>query len=171
MAIQKTVFTGAAGEHYIMYRLLEMGYVAGLAPDGTPDVDLVVSHLEAGKSIAIQVKTRRPKGSDNGWHMKPKHETLISSNLFYCFVDLPDDPQISPITYIVPSKIVADAIREMHVIWLGLPGKNGQPHKDSNVRRLLPNYTRLLKNHPDSKKYGSGWLDIYKENWDGLGLK
>ena len=170
MSNHKTTFTGAAGEHYIVYRLLEMDIVAGLAPHGTPDADLVASNLDTGKSVAIQVKTRRKKGVDNGWHMKPKHEKPISNNLFYCFVDLPESQDEMPTIYIIPSKVVAEAIREMHKLWLSMPGKNGRVHKDSNVRRLLPDYARLLKNHPKSKKFGKGWLEKYRENWKILGL-
>jgi hypothetical protein len=59
----------------------------------------------------------------------------------------------------VPSVIVADALRTTHEAWLAAPGKKGQPHKDSNVRRLLPRYKML------ETRYPLGWLDQYHEAW------
>ena len=165
--LHSTALTGAAGEHFVMYRLLSLGYVAGLAPQGAPNVDIVVTDPTAKRSVGIQVKTRLPKGSDKGWHMSQKHEDMMEENLFYCLVDLSADTTV----YVVPSGVVAEAVRESHRAWLSLPGKNGQPHRDSNVRRLLPDYSSLVKSdHPMLRKYSAGWLDEYEEAWDVLGL-
>jgi len=99
--------------------------------------------------------------------MKPKHADLVSSNLFYCFVDLLDNPSV----YVIPSAIVAEAVGKIHEIWLTLPGKGGRPHRDSNVRRLVADYSRIVKSdHEIVMKYSKGWLDNYKDNWDILGL-
>ena len=46
-------------------------------------------------------------------------------------------------------------------IWLAAPGKKGQPHKDGNLRRFLPEYKPLAD-------YKMGWLDEYFENWSSL---
>ncbi|KKR46682.1 MAG: hypothetical protein UT82_C0009G0046 [Parcubacteria group bacterium GW2011_GWB1_40_14] len=171
MAINKTTLTGAAGEHFVMFRLLELGYIAGLASRGAPNTDIIVTDMTGRRAVAIQVKTRLPKGSDDGWHMKPKHAELKELNLYYCFVDLPNDYNVVPLVYIVPSEIVAEVIGKIHQFWLSLPGKNGRIHKDSNVRRLLPDYSKVLKvDHPLVKKYSKGWLDQYRENWKILGL-
>ncbi len=171
MSINETTLTGAAGEHYIMFRLLGKGYIAGLAPHGAPNADIIATDIKGKKSVAIQVKTRLPKGSDNGWHMRPKHVELKEPNLYYCFVDLSNESGNSPSVYVIPSRIVAEAIDKTHQLWLSIPGKNGRPHKDSNVRRLLPDYSKTLKiDHPTVKKYSEGWLTQYKENWKILGL-
>lgn len=149
-----TTLTGAAGEHLVLSRLLQRGIVAAQAPEGVRKVDILVNFLEGGTPCFIQVKARQ-KGSDGGWHMGEKHETIIDDNLFYCFVDFqPDQPTV----HVVPSKVVAEAVRESHAKWLADPGKNGQKHNDTKMRRIGP------------KSYGKpeGWFDQYLENWDAL---
>lgn len=171
MSIGNTSLTGASGEHYVMYKLLSMGYVAGLAPEGAPNADIIVTDIKTKKSVAIQVKTRMQKGADHGWHMKEKHEGIKEDNLFYCFVDLPAESEKAPTVYVMPSKIVAEAIYKAHRIWLATPGKKGQAHKKTEMRRLLPDYTKTLpSDNPAVKKYNKGWLNKYKENWGLLNL-
>lgn len=168
MSAQTTTLTGSAGEHYIMFRLLKLGYLAGLAPQGAPNADIIATDITGKKAVAIQVKTRLPKGRDNGWHMRDKHEKLIENNLYYCFVNLLDE---APIVYIIPSKIVAEVVSISHKIWLALPGRNGKKHKDNAMRRLLPDYAKALKtDNPFTRKYTEGWLPKYRENWEILGL-
>src|ERR1039457_4680329 len=81
MASDSTIL-GAAGEHYVMCQLLRGGMIAALAPTGVPNTDIVVTDQIGDRRCAIQVKTRREKGSDGGWHMKPKHEEFSSPNSF-----------------------------------------------------------------------------------------
>ena len=45
---------------------------------------------------------------------------------------------------------------------MSTPGKKGQSHKDSNVRRLLPHYKILESQYP------LGWLDKYSDAWSLL---
>lgn len=166
-----TPFTGPAGEHYVLYRLLQREYVAGLAPENAPNSDIIATNIKGTKAAAIQVKTRRPLGSDEGWHMKDKHESLKGERMFYCFVALKEDPTTSPDVYILPSHVVADVLKETHRIWLKTPGKHGKRHNPTKLRRLLPDYGRTLKLTLDQhKKYGEGWLERYRENWSILGL-
>ncbi len=86
---------GAAGEYYVLSQLLRRGWIAALAPDGAPNMDILVTDENNDKLCAIQVKTRRDTGGDKGWHMRRKHETMIADDLFYVFVDVgkqPSDP-------------------------------------------------------------------------------
>jgi hypothetical protein len=151
--------TGAAGEHYVMYRLLRQGFIAALAPTGVPNADILVTDIIGDKVCAVQVKTRLDPGSDRGWHMGKKHEELQSPNIYYCFVGMESDP---PACWIVPSLTVANALKITHEKWLAEPGKNGQVHNDSNVRRLREVYPLV------AEKYPLGWMDPYRENWDQL---
>jgi hypothetical protein len=52
--------------------------------------------------------------------------TLTSPNLFYCFVDFGKTLHDAPKTWVVPSEVVAQSIRDMYGHWLAAPGKNGQ---------------------------------------------
>lgn len=161
-----STLTGAAGEHYVMYRLLKMGYIAALAPKGVPNADLIVTNVEGELTAVIQVKTKSKKNANGGWQMKAKHENIKSPHLFYCFVE---DTVIPPVVYIIPSVIVADAIREAGEIWMKTPGKGGRAHKENDIRWLLPDYKRNL--HVDNKftmEHEEGWIEKYKENWEIL---
>jgi hypothetical protein len=153
------VTTGAAGEHYVMYRLLQRGLIAALAPAGVPNADILVTDVIGDKVCAVQVKARQALGADRGWHMGKKHEEIRSANIYYCFVGMETDP---PKCWIVPSEIVAGALTVTHKKWLSVRGRRGQVHNDSNVRRLCEVYPLL----PDN--YRLGWMDRYLEAWDQL---
>jgi hypothetical protein len=151
-----------------MTELLRRGYIAALAPQGVPNADIVVTDIEGSRLCSVQVKTRRDIGSDGGWHMKAKHEQIRSDRLFYCFVDFGRMPTDRPSVHVLPSALVADVLVASHRHWLATPGKNGQPHKDGPMRRLLPDYSRLYrgKNCP----YPKGWLEPHRDAWQLLRL-
>jgi len=58
MAKRATTLTGAAGEHYVAYKLSAMGYPTALTRGGSPVIDLMVGDLSGNGSVSIQVKTR-----------------------------------------------------------------------------------------------------------------
>jgi hypothetical protein len=147
-----TTLTGAAGEHLVLSRLLYRGLVAAQAPEGVRKVDILVTPKLDNIQRLIQVKSRR-YGSDGGWHMSKKHEDEKDPNLFYCFVDFePEKPDV----YVIPSAIVADAIKYDHALWLKTPGLKGQKRKDTNMRRLRPKMPSLEE----------GWITKYLERWE-----
>ena len=169
-----STIVGAAGEYHVLSQLLRRGWIAALAPDGVPNMDILVTDEKNHKLCAIQVKTRRDIGHDKGWHMKPKHEVMIVEDLFYVFVDVGKKPSDPTICYVLSSKVVANCIRLCHQVWLDTPGRGGRPHKNSNVRRLLPDYSFINPVSEAGKaiidQYRSGWLAHYRENWRILGL-
>ena len=147
-----TTLTGAAGEHLVLSRLLQRGIVAAQAPEGVRKVDILVNFLDGGTPCFLQVKARQ-YGSDGGWHMSEKHETITDDNLFYCFVDFqPEHPTV----HIIPAKVVARVITQDHQLWLDTPGKNGKAHNPNSMRRILPKALTMPE----------GWMDEYLENWD-----
>ena len=169
-----STIVGAAGEHHVLSQLLRRGWIAAMAPDGAPNMDILVTDENNQRLCAIQVKTRRDIGRDKGWHMKPKHEKLIVNDLFYVFVDVGKQPSDRTTCYVLPSIVVADCIRRCHKIWLDTPGRGGRPHRDSSVRRLLPDHSNIKPISDKGRKiidrYRSGWLETYRENWSILGL-
>src|SRR6266852_9600700 len=128
MPSQSTLL-GAAGEHYVLCQLLRRGYIAALAPLGVPNADILITDVDGQRLVAIQVKTKRNIGTDKGWHMKPKHERLVSNSLYYCFVNFGNDLDDRTQTHVVPSSVVATALRDSHQHWLKTPGAKAQPHK------------------------------------------
>lgn len=146
--------------------LLRNGLIAALAPDGAPNLDIVVSTTNGRYQCGIQVKTRRGVGGDRGWHMSQKRETISSPSLFYCFVDFQSDIGTKPLTYVVPSQIVANAVTRSHATWLSHPGTKGQQRKDSKMRRFLPDYAKIFLAEPNP--YPDGWLGQYEDHWAQL---
>jgi hypothetical protein len=147
-----TQLTGAAGEHLVLSRLLSRGFLAAQAPRGTRKADILVNFLEGEGHCLIQVKSRQ-SGSDGGWHMKEKNESVADPELFYCLVDFqPSSPEV----YVIPAAVVGSALRRDHEIWLSTPGKSGKPHNPTNMRRLRPKMSGKAAN----------WMDEFKERWD-----
>lgn len=155
---------GAAGEHYVMSQLLRRGLIAALAPVGVPTADIVVTDDVGERACAIQVKTRRQLGSDGGWHMKAKHEGIRGASLFYVFLSFPNDVGALPDAFVVPSGVVAKVLHISHQTWLARPGRKGQPHKDGEMRRFLPDYSHLDL----ADNYGPAWLEPYRDAWGQL---
>lgn len=149
---------GSAGEYYVLYRLCMEGMLAALAPRNAPTVDILVLNADETIAASIQVKTRRI-GADKGWHMSKKHEEIAHPSLFYAFVDL--EPA-SPAVFIVPSATVAKAVRKSHKAWLATPGRKGQAHNDTDMRRIIPCYPYAVDGCPD------GWLEQHRDQWDQL---
>ena len=148
--VDKTL-RGAAGEYLVMSRLLEKGLLAAPAPRGVRKVDILVNFIDGGNPKLVQVKTTMGSAK-SGWWLRKHHEEIEDEDLFYCFVDfgVPHGE-----VYVIPALVVAETIRDDHAKWLATPGKNGQPHKDTDGRRLrTETFTK-----PD------GWMDEYFENW------
>jgi hypothetical protein len=155
-----TNIIGAAGEHLVISRLLMMGYVAAAAPAGTPKADILVNHLDRNQASLVQVKSRSGKGADLSWTMQSKHEDIVDDNLYYCFVDF---GQLHPDVYVIPAAKVAEVIKEAHCVWMRTPGKSGQAHNDTSMRRLAAHYNMDVMSAPD------GWIEPYRECWKLLG--
>jgi len=150
MASDKAL-VGAAGEHLVLSRLLGRGLLAAPAPRGTEKVDIVVTNRDGKGSFRIQVKTT--EGSlRNGWILGAKHESQIESDLYFCLVLL---GEVNSDVYVVPSEIIASAVASDHKFWIQEPKRNGQPRKDSSMRRVRSSMP-LMKD---------GWLDQYLESW------
>lgn len=104
---------GVAGEYYIAFRLSAMGYHVGFTAPGARAADLLVSNLETGKSITIQVKTMqkafvKSKKYDPYWKWRVGTSRFHPhESFYYLFVDLrrnlSNAPYVEPYVFIVPS--------------------------------------------------------------------
>lgn len=144
-----SVLCGVSGEYFVAGELSRRGFIASITLRNTRGIDVLVSNAAATRQVGIQVKTNQ--GARPEWVLNEKGETFYADNLFYAFVNLKAPEQRSEF-YIVPSKIVADYIRLTHQEWLNTPGKRGQVHNDSSMRKFR-----------DEKRQ-------YLERWDLLGL-
>lgn len=93
ISVAASTLLGAAGEHYVMSLLLRQGFITALVPVGVPNCDIIVMDDMGDQLCAVQVKTHVDKGSDGGWHMSKKYESVNSPRLFYTFLILVS-PQI-----------------------------------------------------------------------------
>jgi hypothetical protein len=140
---------GVAGEYSVAAELCRRGYLASITLRNAKGVDILATNATASKTAAIQVKTNQ--GRKKCWLLNQKAEGFYAANFFYIFVNLETESR-HPDFYIVPSKIVADYVKESHSTWLKTPGAKGQARRDSNMRLFCDK------------------TDSYLNRWDLLGL-
>ena len=132
---------GNAGEFYVLAQLAQRGYIAGKTDDGQTLIDVIATDPESLRAVNIQVKTRTGEG--DGWLMSQKNETPHDS-LWYLLVQLNGTDQL-PDFYVFHSRLVGPWIRNDHQAWLSKPKSNGEPRKDSSMRRFRPTEQQLLE--------------------------
>ncbi len=164
-----TVLLGAAGEHHVLSQLLRRNMIAAAAPQGAPNTDIIVTDLNGNRLCTIQVKSRRDLGTDGGWHMGEKHESIVGDRLFYCFVDFGRSLGDLPKVHVIPSRVVADVLHISHRVWLSTPGKNGRQRKNTKMRRLVPDYSYASK--PAAPPFPTNWMDEYLDAWKLLEME
>ena len=128
-----TVLAGVSGEYFVAAELSRRGYLASITLRNTKGVDVLCSNSDASKTVGIQVKTN--SGSKRSWILHQKAEDYYADNLFYVFVNL-NNIQTQPDYFIVPSIDVANYCKTRHESWLISPGKKGQAHKDTPMRKF-----------------------------------
>ena len=62
MPKRATTLTGAAGEHYVAYKLSLLGFPTALTRGGSPVIDLMVGDLTGENAVSIQVKASSNQG-------------------------------------------------------------------------------------------------------------
>ena len=142
---------GAAGEHLVLSRLLQKGYLAALVPMRTERIDILVNHQGSKPPCLIQVKTKTERA--RGWLLDSKNERNRAADTFYCFVDFAKE---QPDIYVIPARKVARVIKKAHQTWLGQPGKRKQKRNDSNMRKVANSLPGIRE----------GWMNEYLEAWD-----
>jgi hypothetical protein len=114
MAREGTSIVAAAGEHFVAFRLAQLGYVVAIPRGGSPAVDLLVSDRSGKNTVTIQVKTTEWAGRERGrgesrrlhevqFPLGHKAAKLAGDRFFYVFVDLRGrEPTSVPDVYVVP---------------------------------------------------------------------
>ena len=151
--------TSISGEYYMAHILAKYGFKVSMTLGRMEGFDLFVQNPK-GTNITISVKTRySSKAKDIV--MNRKAETLIDDHLFYAFVRL-NMPDGVPEFWIVPSNVVAEVIKSSYKIWKDMPGKDGKPHGDTNMRTLE------LRANPLFPKDWEEQLKGFKDNIESL---
>ena len=157
-----------AGEFAALSQLALRGFDANLTLGHTKNVDILVSDPTSGEMYRLEVKTtgyRSSRGSaakrsrlfgyNFDWLMGSKHEHVIDSSLFYCFVNIDGDEGTSFRFFIVPSRVVAEYVRAQHQLWLD----QDSSHKDTSMRvfRLALERDGYPIPTPSAERYENDW--------------
>ena len=127
----KTGRIGVAGEYFVMAELTRRGYVASLTSKNTKAIDLLVSDKNGRQLAAVQVKTC-DNVQQHKWKMSNSVENNDSSNLYYVFVNMNGGAE--PSYYVVPSRYVANKVKQDYEKWLHTPGKKGRQRNETTMR-------------------------------------
>ena len=128
-----TGLSGVAGEYFVAAELSRRGYMASVTLRNSDSIDIHASTPKGESLFAIQVKTQQI--ATRSWPLNTKAEKLASPNLYYVFVSFKGMLE-RPDYFIVPSVIVAERVRLMHEKWLLAPGKKGQKHNETTMRKF-----------------------------------
>jgi hypothetical protein len=155
---------GDIGEYYVLYRLVEEGFVATPAPRATTKtIDILVSTTD-GLPSTVQVKTKGPRS--DGWRLEKRHGDLETPGLYYALVDLGVEPYV---TYVFPAVEMARVVRDSYQAWISTPptrGRSKTPNEKPGARRMI--------HDPFPPPFGEvpgcppGWMEPYREYWDLL---
>jgi hypothetical protein len=145
----ESTLVGVAGEYLVAGELSLRGYLASITLRNSRGIDIIASNADGTKSVSIQVKTN--SSGAKSWILNKKAEDYHSKNHYYIFVALPELGD-RPSFHIVPSKDVAEFVKNTHAYWLKRPKKDGTKRKDSSMRKF---------DDPDDK---------YLESWDKIKL-
>src|ERR1700730_3811834 len=158
-----------AGEFAVLSQLALRGYDANMTLGRTKSVDILVSNPANGKMYQLEVKTNyrntrnQPSESKvhgktlSGWMMSKKHETITATNLFYCFVNISKNTSMFKF-YIVPSKVVAQYVREEHALWLSVKKKEGKVKEtDMWLFRIGSRSEKYTIPTPVAERYENNW--------------
>ena len=149
MSKLESQLVGVAGEYLVAGELTLRWYLASITLRNSKGIDIIASNSEGTKSISIQVKTNSDGG--NSWIVNKKAEDYHSDSHFYIFVAI-KELWDRPYFFIVPSKDVSEFVTYSHSEWIKWNKVNGEPRKDTNMRKFS-----------DKENY-------YLEKWEDLGL-
>lgn len=154
-----------AGEFAVLSQLALRGYDANMTLGRTKGVDILVCDPRTKKMFQLEVKTgvrnihEKPIQTKlfgkavADWIMTAKHEKIHHPTLFYCFVLIHEHTNAFRF-FIVPSRLVADYVRETHRYWLDQDLK----HRDNDMRLFrigLPDETYAIPT--PTIKYEDNW--------------
>lgn len=144
---------GRAGEYFVVAELNKRGAFAVPFAGSMPKIDLIACNQDQGRTIHIQVKTKR---SGRTWHSSTtvgqRMESITDENVFWVFVDL-GDSQSNPRYWIVPNWWIRNDIYNAHEAYLSRYGGKRASNPESTHHSI--DESRLLE---------------WAERWEILGV-
>jgi hypothetical protein len=159
-----------AGEFAVLSQLALRGYDANMTLGNTKSVDILISDPATDRMYRLEVKTsyentrNKPQVSRvhgkvvSGWIMQGTHEKITAPDLFYCFVRISKQTNLFTF-YIVPSKVVAQYVRDEHIHWLREKMQEGKKVKDTEMRvfRIGLAKEKYAIRTPTAERYENNW--------------
>ncbi len=123
---------GNAGEYFVASVLSANGFITTITLGRAEAYDIIAISPKTKKAIKIQVKT---SWSQNGWQLSEKDEKS-DDDQFYIFVNL-NEFKKCPEYWVFESRVVSKYLIESHNSWLITPGKYGQKHNPTKMRKFI----------------------------------
>lgn len=105
----KGQMTGMLGVYLTAVELTKRGFIVSPTSRSAMGADLLVTDQKCRKAWSIQVKTNASMA--NFWLTSAKTKELASPSHVYVFVSVPKNEQRAPVFYVVPSRVVANAVQ------------------------------------------------------------
>ena len=141
---------GNAGEFYVLAQLAQRGYIAGKTDDGQTLIDVIATDDATLRTVNIQVKATGDYGKIPSWIMSKKNEQ-VHQTLWYVLVQVGEESEM-PNFFIYHSSEIGPWLKNDHSYWLGIPKKNGEPRKDTDMRRFKPTAEELVQHKGNWEK-------------------
>lgn len=162
-----------AGEFAVLSQLIIRGFDATLTLGHTKNVDILVSDPESGQFFKIEAKTNyaaKPTksklfGYHLSWIVTKKHESIVDPKLYYCFVNIEKETNKFRF-FIVPSRIVAETIRNHHQFWLEHAFFKKGGTKEEDEKNMIRNFIVGLEDDQTKYKIFTPLAKDYENNWN-----
>lgn len=145
---------GNAGEYYFAARLSALNFTVTITLGRTERYD-ILAVSPSGKTFKFSLKTRFTT-ENTAFTLSERDEKKHEKDLYYAFIRLHAFEQI-PEFWLIPSERVSKIITDAHQKWRETPGRKGQAHNDSAVRRLP-----VVVRGSDTKYYPADWEEEMK---------
>jgi hypothetical protein len=163
-----SAFAGNAGEFFVLAEVTRRGWTAALTARNNRAYDILAKRDD--EFAAIRVKTKTPLSDAFQWNAKPNGEIfleLTNKSDFCVLVDIPEDTNVGPTYYIVPTPLIDKWLKDDFQTWVTTPGAKGQQRAKDNTRRIVH-----LDGDPTRLSYGYRQkLAPYKGAWEKLATR
>lgn len=153
---------GNAGEYYFASRLSALNFTVTITLGRAERYDILAVSPN-GKPYKFSLKTRFTT-ENTAFTLSEKDERKFEDDLFYAFIRLHGFKR-EPEFWLIPSKRVAEVIKSAHQTWRVTPGKKGQEHNVSSIRRLP-----IVIRGSDTKYYPMEWEEEMKKYYNNFNL-
>lgn len=133
-----SAYAGNAGEFFVLAELTRRGWTAALTARNHHAYDILAKRGD--EFAAIRVKTKTSSYSLFQWNAKPNGDIFleVTQQADFCvLVDIPEEGEMSPTYYIVPTPVIDSWLKEDFTKWVTTPGAKGQQRAADNKRRLF----------------------------------